>query len=277
MLHGVALAAAGAALLLVGAGAAGADELKVGGMGAAQGLLQRLGEAFAARHPEDAVEVVPGLGSSGGISAVAEGVLHLSVSGRPLKEEEKAKGLDGIPLLDTPYLFVTSHANPQRLTKAEVVAIYDGALTKWPDGKEIKPILRPKSDSVTPFLIASFEGMQAAMDTLRQRPDVPVAATDQDNIQAAERTAGSFAGATLTQAVTETPRLRRIPLDGVDASVEAMETGAYPLKMRLHAVVRSDRSPAVRRFVAFLHSPAADRIIRESGGAMVAPKPVPAN
>ncbi len=256
-------------LLCHGAGAANADAMKVGGTGAAQGMLLRLSEAFHAAHPGDRVEVAPGLGSSGAIAALVPGVLQLSVSGRALKAEEKAQGLQSAPFFDTPFVFVTSHPNPQRLTKADVVAIHNGALAKWPDGKEIKPILRPKSDSVTGFLIANFEGMQAAMDKLRQRVDVPVAATDQDNIEAAVRIPNSFAGATLAQILTERPSLRIVTLDGIEPSVAAMEQGSYPLKMRIDVVMKSDAAPVTRRFAQFLRSAEAAKLIRENGGVLL--------
>lgn len=262
------LSAAAMFLLSVCTGTALADEMRVGGTGAAHGLLLLLSEAFQAAHPGNNIEVVPGLGSSGGISALSEGALQFSVSSRLLKAEESAKALESTPFFDTPFLFVTSHPKPQKLTKAEVVAIYDGTLAKWPDGKDIRPILRPKSDSVTPFLIANFEGMQTAMDKLRQRPDVLVAATDQDNIEAAEKIANSFAGATLAQIATEQPRLRTVSLNGTEASVEAMENGSYILKMRMYAVTRSKAPPIVQRFVSFLRSSEAEKLIRQSGGVL---------
>src|SRR5262249_35692256 len=248
-----------------------ADDMKVGGTGASHGLLLRLSEAFHAVSPGDRIEVVAGLGSSGALAAAAEGASGLAGVSRDLKSEEKAKGLVAEPLLHTPFVFVTSHPDPQFLHKWSVVAIYDGTLTAWPDGKEIRPILRPKSDSASIFLLDNFEGMQAAMDKLRQRMDVPVAATDQDNIEAAVTVATSFAGATLVQIMTERPRLRPVAINGVHASVAAMELGAYRLKMRLDAVIKSTPSPVARRFATFLHSAEAEKIIRENGGA-----PVPA-
>jgi phosphate transport system substrate-binding protein len=255
------------ALILSCTGTAQADDMKVGGTGAAYGLLLRLSEAFHAASPGDRIEVVGGLGSSGALAAAAEGAIGLAIVSRDLKADETAKGLVAEPLLHTPFLFVTSHADPQVLTRADVLAIYDGTLTRWPDGKEIRPILRPKSDSASGFLIDNFDGMQAAMDKLRQRMDVPVAATDQDNIEAAVTVANSFAGATLLQIVTEQPSLRPVALNGVHASVAGMELGAYRLKMRLDAVIKATPSPVARRFATFLHSPTAKKLIRENGGA----------
>jgi phosphate transport system substrate-binding protein len=261
-----------ALLLSAGLCKADADVLKVGGTGSAQTILQRLSSAYAARHPTDSVEFIAGVGTTGGITAVSEDVLQLSVSGRALKPAERMLGLESAPLLDTPFVFLSSHPEPQMLTSSNVVGIFDGTLVKWPDGREIKPVLRPKRNSATPFLIANFDGMQPAMDKLRRRPDVPVASTDQDNIEAAQKIANSFTGATLLQFVTEQPRLKLITLDGVAPSLEAMESGRYRLKWRLYVVVSAKPSAATQRFVAFLHSAEAEAIIRASGAAKVAGK-----
>src|SRR5512137_2326936 len=73
---------------------AGAQEtVRVGGVGTALGVMRIIAGAFEAANPGIRVQVVPSLGSSGGIKAIGEGALDISLSGRPLKEEEKSKGL----------------------------------------------------------------------------------------------------------------------------------------------------------------------------------------
>jgi phosphate transport system substrate-binding protein len=257
------------ATLFLSVSVAGADGVKIGGTGAAQGLLDRLAQAYMSANPDHRVEAIPGLGSSGAISAVSAGALDIAISGRALKPEEESKGLSIRPFLDTPYMFVTSHPTTQKLTSAEVVAVFGGTLNKWSDGKEIRPILRPRSDAASVFLLESFAGLRASMDKLRQRPDIPVAATDQDNSDAAQRTPNSFAGMTLLQFSTERPRLRPVWLDGLEASLSGMESGNYPLKMRLSLVWNSRPNQAASKFLAFLNSPEADKIIREAGGSAI--------
>jgi phosphate transport system substrate-binding protein len=250
-------------------GIAHAEVIRVGGTGAAQGILHILGEAFSAGNPGHTVEVVPGLGSSGGIAAAADGALTLAVTSRALRQEERAMGLDDGPFIETPFIFVTSNAANVTLTKENIVAIHDGTLTRWADNKEIKPILRPRSDTTSSFLIANFVGMQPAMEKLRQRPDVPVAATDQDNLQIAEKIVGSFTAMTLIQFVTERPRLHAIMLDGIEPSVENLQAGKYSLKMALTFVTGVQNSTIAQRFIAFTGSPQAQKLVRESGGIPV--------
>ena len=256
-------------LPVAGSGVARAEDVNVGVTGAVLGILYRLADEFDNVHPGDKIKVIPGMGSSGGIAAAHEGALQVAFSSRNLKPQEKAKGLRIAPLLDTPFVFVTSHLQPAALKRSDVVAIYDGGLVNWPDGKMIKPILRPRSDSTTDFLIANFDGMQGAMENLRKRPDVPVAATDQDNVDAVGRIEHSFSGATLAQLMTEKPRVLNISIDGVSASLGAMENGTYPFKVTISVVTKEDRSPVVKRFLTFLQSAKAEKILRENGAARV--------
>jgi phosphate transport system substrate-binding protein len=254
------------AALAAGGSKASAEIVRVGGTGAAQGLMQRLGEAFSAASPGDTLEVMPGLGSTGGIAAVIDGALAIAVTARVSREAEREKGVHDVPFLETPFIFVSSGAQPHRLSRSEVVAVYDGALRVWPDGNPIKPILRPRSDTTSDLLVASFEGMRAALEKTRKRQDVPVAATDQDNAQLAEKIAHSLAAMTLLQLITERPRVRAIALDGVEPSLARMEDGSYLLRTALHLVVAAQPGPAAQRFIDFTRTPAAERIIRESGG-----------
>jgi phosphate transport system substrate-binding protein len=255
------------AALTIMASAASSEELRVGGTGSAQGILLRLGEAFHASYVGDSVVVVAGLGSSGGIDATIEGALDLAVTGRLLKSNEREKGLRSGPLLETPFVFVTSHPAAQRLSIVQVIEAFGGKLKAWPDGGVIKPILRPRSDASAAYLVDNLPGMKDALENLRKRSDVPVAATDQDNVEMAQRIDNSLAAMTLVQFITERPKLGLIEIDGSAPSVEAMNAGRYPLKTTLHIVRRSHPSKVVDRFLAFLEGPAAKKIISDSGAS----------
>ena len=80
-------------MALLGAGnAASSETLRVGGVGAATAMLPHLFSAF--NHAEEVkFEVIPNLGTSGGLRALSEGVLDMAVSGRVLTPEELAQGL----------------------------------------------------------------------------------------------------------------------------------------------------------------------------------------
>lgn len=103
------------------------------------------------------------------------------------------------------------------------------------------------------------------MPLARARPEVPVAATDQDNLQLAQSAPGSLTAATLTQVITEQPDLRLVPLDGVLPSVEGLKSARYPFAKQLFLVVRTDADELTTRFVAFLASERGRQILRDAG------------
>ena len=97
-----------------------ADTLRVGGTGAASAMLPLI---FAA-YGRDQVDVIPSLGTSGGLRALADGVLDIAVSGRPLKSEESARGLTQAAAIRTPFVLVTSLPQPNGLKSAEIADLY---------------------------------------------------------------------------------------------------------------------------------------------------------
>ncbi|MGD1878804.1 MAG: PstS family phosphate ABC transporter substrate-binding protein [Kiloniellaceae bacterium] len=246
-------------------GRAAEQTLRIGGTGAAIALMTHLAATFARQQPEIAVEVLPSLGSSGGIRALIDGAVDIAVSARPLRPAEAAQNLEATPLLRTPFAIVSSRRKPPSLASGDLAALFADPAATWPDGMPVYVILRPESDSDSAVLQQYFAGMTAALAAARQRPEVPVAKTDQDNIRLAGAIAGSLTAATLTQIVSEFAAVSTIPLDGVAPTVENMQNGRYPFYKELIIVRRSDGSAAMTRFIAFLTSERGRRILEESG------------
>src|SRR5690242_18866657 len=119
----------------LGAIATGArgETLRVGGTGAAMQMLRQLGAAFTAHDTGTTVEVMPSLGSTGGIAAVADGALDFAVSGRPLKPAE-ANTLEATVLATTPFGLASSNRQPGNIKSADVAAFYQDVASVWPDG-----------------------------------------------------------------------------------------------------------------------------------------------
>ena len=168
-------------------------ELRVGGTGAATELLRQLAAEFG-KETGYRTQVVASLGTTGGLRALADDHLDVAVAGRALKPEEEAKGLKVAMVMRTPFVLVTSHRAPSGLASADVVRAFADPDQSWADGTPIRVILRPRSESDVMLMTSLFPGLAEAMEKARQRPDVPVAATDQDNADLAERTPGSLIG-----------------------------------------------------------------------------------
>ncbi len=256
-------------LLLAGCGALSAQaseaHLRLGGTGAAIGVMTRLAEAFAADNPGISAEVLPSLGSGGGIRALADGAIDVAVSARALKPAEAENPLVAAPLSRSPFVVVTSNPEPQELAAGDLAALYANPAARWADGSPVRIILRPKSDSDSAFLMRHFDGMEAALGQARLRPEVPVAATDQENVGLAGKIAGSLTTASLTQIVSENAPLHVVPLDGVAPTLENLESERYPFYKELTIVHRQDSDATVRSFMAFVESERGRQILRDAG------------
>ena len=246
-----------------------AGPLKLGSTGAAAGLLQRLADSFAAQASQHEVETIPGLGSAGSIAAVAAGAIDLAISSRDINDKEKAQGVASVPLFETPYIFVSSSAAPLSLSHQDVLGYYAGTTRSYPNGESIRLILRPRSDANSLYITSAIPGMMAAQEQARLRHDLPVAGTDQDNMQHLKSIAGAFSGLTLTQLSTEPNTLQRVRLNNVEGTIETMNSGAYPHRMMMFIITGKSTGPVARAFLAYVASPEGQRIIEKAGGQPV--------
>lgn len=248
---------------------ASADDavVRIGGTGMSLALMRAVGDGFATANPGLRVEVLPSLGTQGGLRALDEGIIDIAISARALKPEEKAKGLSETACMTTPMGFVSSHANPAGVGRADLPALFAEPSPIWPDGQPLKIILRSRASWESPFLIAAIPGMGAALEKAYAQSGVPVATTDQDNADLAQRIPGSFAFMSLLQLKAERLHLRMAALDGVAASPTTLADGSYPLTARICAVLAPESKPAAAKFLAHLQSDDGEAVVRALGAA----------
>lgn len=262
---------AGIALLLgIPADSASAEVLRTGGPGGVAQMLQQMGVAFAEHEPGTTLMVMPNLGSGGAIAGVADGLLDFAISGRPLTSGE-AKSLTAIPLASTPFGLATSQSNPGNIKSTDIAAFFQNVRSVWPDGTPVRVVLRSRAEVDAVLMANMFPNMAAAIEQLRGHTEIPVVATDQDNVLLAEKMAGSLTAVTLTQVVTEKRRLHFLAIDGVDPTLENLERGTYPYRKDFSFVFAHSKKPAVDRFIAFLRSAEGEKLLRETGN--LAPRP----
>jgi phosphate transport system substrate-binding protein len=248
--------------------------VRVTGTGTALGAMRRVAAAFEKASPGDAVQVLPSLGSSGAVKAVADGAIDLALTGRPLKGEERSPGVVALPYARTPFVFAAGpRVGVSGISPEEAVRIYHGDLVAWPNGERVRLVLRPRTDVDTTLVASLSPAMATAVDAALRREGMLVAATNQDVHEILVRTPGSVGPSTLTQILTEDRSLRALAWNGVEPTLENLAEGRYPLEKTLYAVVRTPASAALRRFLAFLSSRQARIILRETGNL---PVPLPA-
>lgn len=238
-----------------------AGEILVGGSGATLGGAQRLAEAYAAHHPEGTIKVLPSMGSSGGIKAVAAGAIQIALSTRPLKPAETAAGLVSIAYATTPFVFATSKGTAaSAITTAELAEMFTGRRDRWPDGGRVRLVLRPASDSDNDVIGAISPAMSAALAAAHQRPGMAYGITDQETATLIETVPGAIGPSTLALIVAEGRDLKALALDGV-----AADAPEYPLHKPMFIVTSPHTSAEAQRFVAFFASAEGREILARTG------------
>jgi phosphate transport system substrate-binding protein len=245
---------------------AAAETLAIGGTGTSQATMRLLADALAKGRPDLTVEMPRSLGSTGGIKALLAGALDIATSGRPLTPAEAAEGAQQIAYARTPFMVVTSHPTfRESLTPADIVAIFTMQRTSWPDGTAIRIVLRPETDADTDYLKAHFPGIEPGLAAVRALERIPVAKTDQDNMDAAEAMPGSFAATSLAIVKGERRKVAALPIDGVAPTLENLDSGAYRYGKTLYLVTRVNPAEKVGAFIAFLRSPEGRSLLVEAG------------
>lgn len=249
---------------LLAGSAMAAEKLRLAGTGGAMAMAEQIAVEFAVSTGIK-IQVIPGLGSKGGINATADGVVDLAVSARLLAPDEAARGLTAVAIARTPLVFITSHRKPNSVNSVDIPGIFAATNPKWADGSPIHIILRTRFDGDSMILEQKFPAIREAMTVARKRPEIPVAPTDQDNADIAERLPGSFVQAGLSQILTEKRSLQFVPIDGVEPTLEKFESGKYPYKKIFYLVYPARTKAAADRLVELIRSAKGRSILRETG------------
>lgn len=246
--------------------AATADTIRIGGTGAGLGTMRVLGTAFAKVEPAHTIIVVPSLGTTGGIKALAVGAIDLAVTARPLNAQESSQGMVAVEYGRTPFVVATNMWGTGTLTTlAELAEIYAGRKTDWADGRPIRLVIRPEKDSDTQLLGSYSPEIKRALPAALARPGMIVATSDQDAADFIEKTAGAIGTTTLAQVRSEKRNLDVLPLNGVEPSVRTLDDGSYPYAKAMYLVGKGAGTPAVAAFLQFVASPRGRQILGETG------------
>jgi phosphate transport system substrate-binding protein len=242
------------------------SQLKLGGTGGDLGTMRKLGAVFMARHSDVMIEVLPSLGSGGGIRAVMAGAVDIALTSRPLKDDELRTGARVIPYARTPFVFATPAGNPQGgVTTEDLVAFFSGRRTAWADGSMVRVVLRPDSDNDHKILLRHLPVLEKALREAAKRPGVPIAYSDQEAADYIERLHWGVGTSSLSIILGEDRGLKALALDGVAATPENLAKGAYKMEKTYYLVTAAAPGELAREFIAFVFSEQGRAILRRTG------------
>lgn len=241
--------------------------LTLGGSGADLETMKVLGEAFVKANPGITVEILPSLGSGGGVKAVLAGAIDLALTSRPLKDKERAAGARETAYATTLTVFITGQNNALTdLTSADLIEIYGGTRTTWADGSLIRLVLRPESESEAVLVMTRLPSLEDPYRQALARKGVIVTFTDQENIEKISRVEGSLGTGSLSAVLlAERADLKALGLNGVAPTPAAAVEGSYPLTRRLFFVTGPDHGDPVARFMSFVRSTEGTAILERTG------------
>lgn len=261
-----AAALAGAPLFIRGSPAAAGTQLRIGGTGMALATMREIGTAFTAANPDVTLNVLPSLGTGGGLNAVAAGAIQLALAARPLNDAERANGLHATAYARTPIAFaVHPGVGISEITLAQVMQIFRGQLLNWPNGMTIRLIRREPSDADWSMLRALSPDMTDAIKTALERPGLLTVSTDQENADAIERLPGAFGAISLGQMRAESRNIIPLALDGEPPTTENLAAGRYKLSRALYIVWRDQPGVDAATLIAFLATAQASDILMRLG------------
>lgn len=243
-----------------------AEVFRIGGTGGDLGTMRQLARAYEKTNPDATIQVLPSLGSSGGVKAVLAGAIDLGLSSRPMNKKEVAAGAVAIAYAKTPLVFTVPERNQQKnISTTDVLSIYTGQLKYFEDGSLIRLVLRPRVDADTQLLYHFIPGMEAADTEARNRHGVPTAYNDQETASFLEQTPGAFGPISMSVVRGEGRRLNILTLDGVMPNSAALIDSRYPLFKTFYFVTSRTPSDWVKAYMAFSRGPAGRAIMEQIG------------
>lgn len=256
------------------AGAAFAEELIVPGSGNPEYVLTQLAKAFNQQQSQHTVTVPPSTGTAGALRDVEAGTARLGRVGRPLKEDERKKGIAYVALGRDPVMFVAGAGVTARsITPAQAVDVYSGKLTDWRElggnPGPIRPIGREPTDASRQAITRSIK----PFENIVYGENVKVVHLDPDLIALLDRFPTSLGVLNKSALGACTSKVVHLALDGVEPTAENLEKGLYPAWLELGLIYKPDAlTPAGKAFLDFVRSPAGERILRERGVLPAVPK-----
>ncbi len=243
-----------------------ASLIRINGSGSALSMVKPLAEAYRRGNRSVEIQIGRPLGSSGAMKALLAGALDIVLSGKPLTAEETGKGARLWAYGKTPLALVAGRdVQASDLSARQLEDIFAGRMSRWPDGADLRLVLRPESDVDTQILRRYSPAMNQAVSMAQARPGMLVAVTDPEATALISRTPGGCGLSGLTSVMGDGFPLKVLTLDGIAPTPATLASGTYPLAKDIHVVIAGEPSPAARAFIAFLHSRQGRELARKAG------------
>jgi phosphate transport system substrate-binding protein len=244
-----------------------ADELAIPGSGNPEHVLQALADAFNAQQPSHRVVLPASTGTAGALRDVESGAAVLGRVGRPLKTDERARGLAYVALGRDPVAFVAgAGVTVKGLSTAQAIAAYTGSAPSWKDLGGAPSPIRAIGRESTDASRQAINRVIKPFETIAFGDGVKVVHLDPQMIELLDRFPGSLGFLNRSALQACKTKVIHLTLDGVEPTAQNVDTGRYPLWLEFGLVHKAGSlGAAAKAFVEFTRSAAGARILREHG------------
>ena len=249
--------------LQIGTPATQQQKLIVTGSSTVAPLISEMGKRFEAQNPDIRVDVQTG-GSSRGLSDTDRGLADIGMVSRALKEEELQERQGYIVALDGISPIVHADNPLTEIDSEDVVAIYTGEIDNWKElGGSDAPIAvinKAEGRSTLELFLKHFklepEQIQASAIIGDNQQGIKTVSGNPDAIGYVSIGAAAYS---IEQGVP----IQLLNLDGVEASVDRVIDGSFPLSRPLSLVVKGEPTPLAQEFLDFALAEENHDLIRE--------------
>ena len=225
-------------------------------------LAAEIAKRYESEHPGVRIDVQTG-GSSRGIADARSKVADIGMVSRSLKSEES--DLTANTIAQDGITVILHSDNPVKsLTNEQIVGIYTDKINNWQEvGGNNAPItvVNKAEGRSTLELFADY----FKLETTAINADTIIG----DNEQGIKIVAGNpnaigyvSVGAAEYNAENGTP-IKLLPVNGVEASIETVRTGTFPISRPLNLVTLGDPKEISKEFIDFSQSSRVKDIIEE--------------
>ena len=232
---------------------AATEKLTITGSSTIAPLIAEMAKRYESMHRDVRIDVQTG-GSSRGLADTRNGLAQIGMVSRSPKHGED--DLAWHPIARDGICIIVHRDNPiETLTDEEIVAVYSGAVRNWKDlGGRHAPITTVNKAQGRSTLEVFEKHFGIAGDTVRA--DIVIG----DNQQGIKTVAGNpnaIAYVSIGAAEYEEHRgvpIKRLRSRGVEASVEHVRDGTFPVARTLHLVTRGMPEGVARNFIEVCQS-----------------------
>lgn len=235
-------------------------------------------EQYQKLHPEVLISVTGG-GSGTGIAALINGTVDIANASRAISAQEvqqaQSNGVEPVQFIiarDAIAVIVNPNNPVKELTLEQIAGIYRGEINNWKEvGGENRPIVRLSRETNSGthvYFLEEVVRLGNPDDTSIFSPTTLLLPSSEGIIAEVSENPNAIGYDGLgyvTDAVQVIAVARAPGAEYVLPSVETVNSGAYPIARDLYMYTNGQPQGAVKAYIDWIHSPAAQQIVGQLG------------